>query len=308
MALQEFAGPYGFMVFVPAILLAALLFDQGSGFLALVLSIALTALVIPWGRNLGVDIAVLAVFTAVSVPLVLIAEGLHRALEEAHEARRAQALLLAEMSHRVRNKFAMILSLIGLQARQSQPETREAFEKVAQRVRVISTMHEHLQVARHGNLVDISQYLNELGRSLGDTIRELRPVTITVSSPPLELEPDKALSIGLIVNELVTNAFKYAFADDQIGHVMVECKIVEGRIELSVADDGIGCPEDSQGGLGTQLVALLVDQLGGAVKKENIDPGCRVSLTIPFAQPRANAGSPLPLPGKSMNGGDQHAG
>jgi hypothetical protein len=103
MALQQFAGPYGFVVFVPAILLAALLFDQGSGYLALALSLALTALVIPWEeQGLGLHIAALAVFAAVSVPLVLVAEGLHSALEEAHQARRAQALLLAEMSHRTK--------------------------------------------------------------------------------------------------------------------------------------------------------------------------------------------------------------
>jgi two-component sensor histidine kinase len=83
------------------------------------------------------------------------------ALADAHEARRAQALLLTEMSHRVRNKFALILSLIGLQTRKSQPEAREALEKVAQRVRVIADMHEHLQTARHGSQVEISQYLHE---------------------------------------------------------------------------------------------------------------------------------------------------
>ena len=284
-AMQGPAEPYGFILYVPAILLAALLFDRGSGFLALALSAALTILVIPWEDNTGAHVAALAMFAVVSVPLVLIGEGLHVALADAHEARRAQALLLAEISHRVRNKFAMILSLIGLQAQQSHPETREALEKVAQRVRVIANMHEHLQIARHHNLIDISEYLNQLGRSLEDAIRELRPVTVTVSSPALGLEPDKALPIGLIINELVTNAFKYAFPDGQIGHVAVECTIVEDRIELSVTDDGIGCPEHTEGGLGTRLVALLVDQLGGAIKRENLDPGCRVSVTIPIPEP-----------------------
>jgi two-component sensor histidine kinase len=281
-AMQEVAGSYGFIFYVPPILVASLLFDRGSGVLALVLSAALTASIIPWEHNVGVHIGALMVFAAITAPLVFIAEGLHRALEVAQEARQAQTLLLAEMTHRVRNKFAMILSLIGLQARQSPPATREALEKVAQRVRVISNLHEHLQIARHDNLVDLSQYLSELGRSVGDAIRELRPVTVTVNSQPISLPPDKALSIGLIVNELVTNAFKYAFPDDQIGHVEVECKVIDGRLAVSVADDGIGCPEHSESGLGTRLVALLIDQHGGAIKRTNLDPGCRISVTIPY--------------------------
>jgi two-component sensor histidine kinase len=103
------------------------------------------------------------------------------------------------MSHRVKNKFAMILSLIGLQARQSPFETRAALEAIAQRVRVIANMHDHLQMARHDNLVEMSEYLGELGKSLADTVRELRPVTVTVSSQPLRLGPAEALSIGLVV-------------------------------------------------------------------------------------------------------------
>jgi two-component sensor histidine kinase len=281
LAVQESAGSYGFILFVPAILAASLMFDRGSGFLALALSAALTASTIPWGDNNGVHAVALATFGAVGASLVLIAEGLHRALEEAHDARRAHALLLAEMTHRVRNKFAMILSLIGLQARQSQAEARDALEEVAQRVRVIANMHEHLQLARHDHRVDLSQYLSELGKSLGDAVRELRPVTVTVNSQPVMLESGKALSVGLIVNELVTNALKYAFADDQIGHVSVECGAADDRMEFSVADDGIGCPEHGEGGLGTRLVTLLVDQLGGAVKRENLNPGCRVTVTIP---------------------------
>jgi two-component sensor histidine kinase len=282
LAMGETAGPYGFILYVPAILVAALLFDRGSGFLALALSAALTASIVQWENNVGIHLAALMIFAAISALVVIIAEGLHRALEEAHEARRGQALLLAEMTHRVRNKFAMILSLIGLQARQSQPETQQALEAVAQRVRVIANMHEHLQIARHDNLVEISEYLGELCRSLQDAIRELRPVTVTVNSQPVRLEPGMALSIGLIANELVVNAFKYAFADGRAGRVSVECKAADGLIQLSVADDGVGCPENSEPGLGTRLIALLVDQLGGAIKRERLDPGCRVWVTIPI--------------------------
>jgi two-component sensor histidine kinase len=288
LAMHERGGPYGFILFVPAILSAALMFDRGSGFLALALSAALMASIMPWGYNARVHVAALAIFGLIGAPLVLVGEGLHRALEDAQKAQQAQGLLLAEMSHRVKNKFAMILSLIGLQARQSQPETRVALEAIAQRVRVIANIHDHLQTARHGNLVEMSEYLGELGKALGDTVRELRPVTVSVSSQPLRLESDKALSIGLIANELITNAFKYAFIDDQIGHVGVRFAADGGQIELRIEDDGVGCPERAAPGLGTRLVTLIVDQLGGGLKIENLDPGCRVSVTVPHSTPSAS--------------------
>jgi two-component sensor histidine kinase len=272
---------YGFILFVPAILGASLMFDRGSGFFALALSAALTAYIMPWGYNVERHVAALTIFALIGAPLVVVGEGLHRALDDAYKAQQAQGLLLAEMSHRVKNKFAMILSLIGLQARQSQVETRAALEAVAQRVRVIANMHDHLQMARDGSLVEMSAYLGELGKSLGDTVRELRPVAVSVSAQPLRLAPDKALPIGLIVNELITNAFKYAFIDDQIGHVAVRLEAAGGQVELSVEDDGVGCPEQAETGLGTRLVTLLVDQLGGTLKRENLNPGCRVSVTVP---------------------------
>jgi two-component sensor histidine kinase len=283
LAMQDRGGPYNFILFVPAILAASLMFDRGSGFLAVVLSGALMTLIMPWGHDADVHVAALTIFVLIAIPLVFVGEGLHRALEEADKAQQAQGLLLAEMSHRVKNKFAMILSLIGLQARQSQAETRAALEAIAQRVRVIANMHDHLQMARHGNLVEMSAYLGELGRSLGDTVRELRPVTVSINSQPLELEPKMALSIGLIVNELITNAFKYAFIDDQIGHVAVQFQASGGQISLGIEDDGVGCSEHSEPGLGTRLVNLLVDQLGGTLKRENLNPGCRVSVTVPLS-------------------------
>jgi two-component sensor histidine kinase len=84
-----------------------------------------------------------------------------------------------------------------------------------------------------------------------------------------------------LLNELITNSLKYAFLDDQIGHVSVRFEVAVGKIELSVEDDGVGCPQHGEPGLGTKLVKLLVDQLGGVLKREDLDPGCRVSVIIP---------------------------
>jgi two-component sensor histidine kinase len=290
-ALQGRGGPYGFILFVPPILAAALLFDRGSGLLALAVATVLSAAVLDWNQNAEVHIGALASFVAVGLLLVFVGEGLHRALERAQKAERSKDLLLVEkdlllreMSHRVKNKFTMILSLIGLQSRHAQPDGRAALEAIARRVRVIASIHDQLQAApRDDNRVNLAEYLEELGRSLADSVRELRPITVAVQVEPIDVAADKALSLGLIVNELVTNALKYAFEGQAIGRVQVALIRNDDYLELSISDNGKGCPEGSADGLGTQLVGLLVEQLGGKLLRQNLKTGCQVSVRLPVS-------------------------
>ena len=96
------------------------------------------------------------------------------------------------------------------------------------------------------------------------------------------MPPEKALTAGLIVNELVTNAFKYAFDDEQTGHVRVELKRVSGGLNLSVTDNGKGCPKDFEAGLGTRLVTVFATQLGGAAVWR-VPPGGGCQANIQFS-------------------------
>jgi len=285
-ALQAHGGPYAVVLFIPPVLASVFLFDRGSGVVALILSTALSAAILDWDVNADIHTSALATFFIVGLALVLIGEGLHRALERALRAEKAQSallmekdLLLREMGHRVKNEFAMILSLIGLQSRQLQPECREALDAIAQRVRVISGIHDRLQSApADNNRVDLAEYLGDLCRSLQDSVRELRPVAVNVRVEPIMVAPEQALSLGLIVNELVTSTLKRAFDE---GHVEVTLARQNGELELSVTDNGKGCPEEVARGLGTQLIALLVDQLGGSIGRYNQQQGCRVSISLP---------------------------
>ena len=279
--IEERTGAYGFLLFVPAIVAAALLFDRGSGFLALILSTGLVATLLPWGMDADVHISALASFLIVGAGLVVLGETVHKALERAHRAEREKDLLLQEMSHRVRNKFTMISSILALQARNASPDAREALDAVANRVRVIASVHDHLQIAAQGQLVDMREYLTGLCRSLGDALGHLRPVTITVRADDMRLAPENALSVGLIANELITNAFKYAFPEDRPGNVAIDLAQSDDAVTLSVLDNGVGCVEPVRQGLGTQLVGLLAAQLGGSVKREPANPGCRVSVNFP---------------------------
>jgi two-component sensor histidine kinase len=285
--IEERTGAYGFLLFVPAIVAAALLFDRGSGFLALILSTGLVAAILPWDMGADVHVAALASFLIVGAGLVVLGETLHKAVERAHQAELEKDLLLKEMSHRVRNKFTMISSIIALQARQASPDTRAALDAVGSRVRVIANVHDHLQLAGQGQLVDMREYLTGLCRSLGDALGHLRPVTLTARADDIKLMPEHALSVGLVANELITNAFKYAFPEGRPGNVSVDLAEGEHGVILSVTDNGAGCVEPVRSGLGTQLVGLLATQLSGSVKREHANPGCRVSLIFPHSLVKA---------------------
>jgi two-component sensor histidine kinase len=127
--------------------------------------------------------------------------------------------------------------------------------------------------------MDMREYLNGLCGSLEQALCSHRPVRLTVSAEPIALPPDKALPVGLMVNELVTNALKYAFPDERAGTVGVQLERHGNTARLSVADNGVGCAQEGRG-LGTKLVKLLAVQLGGEAKWEALKPGCRVVTEI----------------------------
>jgi len=279
LVLQERTGQFGFILFVPAMVAAALLFDRGCGFVALGLSTALIVSLIRWEGQVGFNLAGLTTFITIGSGLIFVSDGLRRALERAHKAEREKDLLLQEMSHRVKNKFAMIASMIELQGRNTtETEARAALDSIGARVRVITSIHDSLQLSRNEGMVDVRTYLQGLCRSLETTLQELRPVRISSTCAEVILPPEKALPLGLIVNELVTNAVKYAFPDDREGHVQVRLERRDDVLEISVSDNGVGCPHEmATGGLGTRLVKLLAAQLGGSARWEATEPGCRAS-------------------------------
>lgn len=272
LGMGEGTGRFGFIFFILPIVASALLFDRGTGFFALLLSVGLLAMILDWGPSTAANISAITVFVIVGTCLVFVSEGLHRALEEADAARKASNLLLQEMSHRVKNKFAMVSSIVALQARSSSPEVRDALTDVASRVNIIATVHNYLQLSRHDGLIDMEEYLPKLCQALHEALCGPRPIAIKVVTTSVELPPEKALAVGVIVNELITNAFKYAFENDALGHIEVELARNDSGLQLSVTDDGNGCG-DKKAGLGTRLVTLFAAQLNGEAAWEQQPAG-----------------------------------
>ncbi len=280
--LGNYSGAYGFLFFILPVVVSALLFDRGTGFFAIALSALLVASLLDWSVKPGAHIIALVLFGVVGACLVLIAEGLHRALDTAQAAQRATALLLDEMSHRVKNKFTMVASIISLQARRSSPEVRQALDDIVRRVNVIATVHNSLQLSRHEGLIDMSEYLPRLCDSLKEALLTPRAISLTASAIQVELPPDKALSIGVIVNELVTNAVKYAFDEQRPGHVRVDLSRGEKDLILTVQDDGRGYPPNAEAGLGSRLVTTFATQLEGlAAWDSGRTDGCTAKVVFP---------------------------
>ncbi len=286
MGVEFQSGMFMFFLLLPGIFLASVLFDRGSGFYATALSTALSmAAVRPSGSWLPAPEYLLpfVLFVLVGLALATTSEALRKALEKAVAAEQAADIMLYELNHRIRNNLAMVASVLELQRRaQKDQHAKDAFASAAGRVHVIANAHNHLLPKEGQSLIDMSEYLTVCCQNLGDALRDVRPIAVNVDAAQILLREDRAVSVGLIVNELVTNAFKYAYPGDRGGavHVVLQ-RESEGKLKLVVEDDGQGCPEDAREGLGSRIVRLLAQQLGSTIRREAANPGCRVSLTIP---------------------------
>lgn len=280
------SGILAFFLLLPGIFLAAVLFDRGSGFYATILSAALCVAVLPPSDGWVLPAPYLlpfVLFVLVGLALAALSEAMRKALEKAVAAERSAEVMLYELNHRIRNNLAMIASVLELQKRsQKEQAAKDAFASAVGRVHVIANAHVHLLPKEGQSLIDMREYLTVCCQNLGDALRDLRPIAVNVSAEQILVRADRAVSMGLIVNELVTNAFKYAFPDERGGSVNVILhRIGDGQLELAVEDNGQGCPEGAQEGLGSRIVRLLAQQLESTITRAAANPGCRVSLTIP---------------------------
>ena len=279
------SGMFTFFLLLPAIFLAAVLFDRGSGFYATILSTALCVLVLPAPDGWLLPPPYLlpfVLFVLVGLALATLSEAMRKALEKAVAAERSAEVLLYELNHRIRNNLAMVASVLELKRRsQKEQAAKDAFASAVGRVHVIANAHVHLLPKEGQSLIDMREYLTVCCQNLGDALRDVRPIAVNVNAEQVLVRADRAVAMGLIVNELVTNAFKYAFPDDGGGSVNVILhRLADGKLELAVEDNGKGCPQDAKEGLGSRIVRLLAQQLDSAVTCAPANPGCRVSLLI----------------------------
>jgi two-component system, sensor histidine kinase PdtaS len=287
LALQEQLKTYPVLLFIPAIFLAAFLFDKGCGFFASVLSALLAEyfFVSPL-YSFAVDpehILPLLLFVGIGAVISMGTETLRHTIDKLAASEKEKALLLGELAHRTKNDFMLISSVLTLQARNENDATaRTALETAIARVAVIIKAQARLDIVKEGGTIEVSAYLEALCNGLGNLLQDVRPITVSVEADQIELRASQAVSLGLLVNELVTNSFKYAFAGERGGLVAVRLKREDGKLILTVADDGIGCSSEGKSGEGVELMRLIAGQWGGQLEYGSQDGGCRVSLRLPL--------------------------
>jgi chemotaxis protein methyltransferase CheR len=194
-------------------------------------------------------------------------------------------ILLQELTHRVKNSLQIIAAMVSIEARSHKSgEGKAALERVSHRINALGHLYSKLSKADTVEAVDAATYLDDLCRDLIASVHKEGATSIVLETDiESELLPtDRAIPIGLMVNELVTNAVKYAFPGETKGTVLVTLKRVPGELHLTVADNGQGVDaRRADSGLGGRLVEGFAQQLGGQLKRESDSRGTTVRLILP---------------------------
>ena len=199
---------------------------------------------------------------------------------------RAEALL-AEVNHRVGNSLTLAAALIRLQSQNTtNEEVRVALLETQARIRAIAGLHRHLYTSDDVKQVDARAYITMLIGELSDAIQtQGGGITVEHEIEAVQLPTDKAVSIGVIVSELITNASKYAFPDG-VGQIRVELRSIDGtRALLTVSDDGIGwhgTGEVRGTGLGRKIMAAMATNLNTTLEYRTPEKGTLAELEIPL--------------------------
>ncbi|SMF80868.1 Two-component sensor histidine kinase, contains HisKA and HATPase domains [Tistlia consotensis] len=209
-----------------------------------------------------------------------------RAEREMREARERAELLLGEVNHRVSNSLALVAALVSMQAKAvTQPAARDALSETQARILAIAGIHRRLYTSEDVRIVELGGYLRSLIEDLEASMRSAgHGAAVRLEVENLAVATDKAVSIGVLLTELVTNAFKYAYPGTETGEVRIGFRALgPGRAELSVEDDGVGWNGEGrvQGtGLGSRIVRAMASNLGGVVCYAERERGTRVFLAF----------------------------
>jgi len=206
-------------------------------------------------------------------------------LEHTEDLLRQQRVLLQEIEHRVANSLQTIASMLMLKAKAvSSVETRQHLLDAHQRVMSVAAVQSHLHASSVIDRVSVDTYLRKLCAGLAESmVGEGQPIEIKVIADPAMVDSAKAVSIGLIVTELVINAVKYAFPEKRTGALILATFELDGADwKLVVSDNGVGKDAASAigaTGLGTNIVNALAKQLDARIETGTSAGGTSVSVT-----------------------------
>jgi two-component sensor histidine kinase len=204
------------------------------------------------------------------------------------EQRERDALMLAnEISHRIKNNLQIVFTLIGYESRSAPAACVQGYETMQARIGAIAELYDLISQSGSGPTVTADAYLREIAKAMSTSlIGNTSGIKIEVKAQALEIDPDRAVPFGLLVNELVTNAIKHAFPG-RTGRVILSLEQIGGESELTVADNGVGMKDKDSAKApekhGADYVAIFVRQLGGTIAvSASEETGTIVRVRLPL--------------------------
>ncbi|MEO7049033.1 MAG: sensor histidine kinase, partial [Ferruginibacter sp.] len=180
-----------------------------------------------------------------------------------------------EIHHRVKNNLQIVISLFNAQSEfLDNPSALEAIKEGKERMQAIALIHQKLYQPDQGSLVKMACYIPEMVNNLKSGFADMRNIIFQLDVDEISLDVSQAVPVGLILNEAITNAVKYAFPQNRKGIIQVLFKKMEHeKVMLKIMDNGIGISNEMKAGeyksLGTQLIKIFAEQLEAELRIEN---------------------------------------
>jgi len=212
--------------------------------------------------------------------------------------------LLRELQHRVMNSLQILSSLLLMQSRHAQSaETREQLKNARDRVLSMGTVYRHLYNTETVGPIEFGDFLRMI---CGESENAYGGSRIVCDADPLFVTGNTATSLAVLLHELITNALKYAYPENQPGQIHVSLKRVKNGFEFRVRDSGVGLPANfdpgSSGSLGFKVITSTVRRFGGTLAFNRLDPGTEFVITFP-AEIEVESAS-APASGQNSSSGD----
>src|SRR5471030_1320683 len=220
-----------------------------------------------------------------------------RDVTERKQRERDALSLTNEISHRIKNNLQVIVGLIAYEAKSTAAPCVQGYKTMQARIGAIAQLYDLISQTSRGQTVAVDAYLREIARTMSESLLgNMSGIKIEVEGEALDIDPDRAVPFGLLVNELTTNAVKHAFPDGT-GRVTLRARRIGDQIEMDVADNGIGMKNvviKSPEKRGTDYVAIFVRQLGGTIVPEKPEAtGTTVRIRLPLLLVPSGGTEPL---------------
>jgi PAS domain S-box-containing protein len=215
--------------------------------------------------------------------------------------RERDALTLTnEISHRIKNNLQVIVGLIAFESRWTAAPCVQGYQAMQARIGAIAQLYDLISQSSRGRTVAVDAYLKEIAKTMSASLLgNASGIDIEVNAEPLEIDPERAVPFGLLVNELATNAIKHAFPGGT-GHIVLSVERAGNDIELCVSDNGVGMQEKDRDSKktpekrGSDYVAIFVRQLGGTIVPSEVKvTGTSVTIRLPLLLIPSGGAEPL---------------